>query len=142
MNAQLPRGRFLITILAGSALGGLLLGGCAHDVPLQTSARIPAAQGQIKISKADNDNTKMKLEVDHLAEPGKMAPGAMTYVVWIQTSPGQVQNVGALMVDGDRHAKLETVTPHRQFQLFVTAEPVATVAAPTTERLLFANVQR
>jgi hypothetical protein len=122
-------------------LGGLTLG-CAHDIPLQTSNRIPAAEGQIKISKADNDNTKMKLEVDHLAEPEKLVPGASSYVVWIQSGSGDIQNVGALVVDDKRRAKLETVTPHREFQLFVTAEPVPTAVAPTTERLLYANVHR
>jgi hypothetical protein len=142
MGSKTQRGRFLITVIGGSMLGGLIVVGCAHDIALQTSDRLPAAQGQIKVSKGDNDNTKMKLEVNHLAEPAKMAPGASTYVVWIQTSPGQVQNLGALTVDNDRQAKLETVTPHRDFQVFVTAEPVATVAAPTSERLMFANVRR
>jgi hypothetical protein len=96
----------------------------------------------VALAQVNNDNTMMKLEVDHLAEPDKMAPGASTYVVWIQSTPGQAQNVGALMVDNDRRGRLETVTPHREFQLFVTAESAATAAAPTSERLLFANVRR
>jgi hypothetical protein len=123
-------------------LASLVLVACAHQIPMQTSDRIPAAQGRVEISKADNDNTKMKLEVAHLADPQKLAAGATAYVVWIQSNPGQAQNVGALAVGDNRQASLETVTPHRDFQLFVTAEPAATVATPTSERLLFATVRR
>jgi hypothetical protein len=132
----------LVQGLAGVILGSLTLVACAHDIPLQTSGRIPAAQGEIKISKGDNDNTRMRLKVAHLADPQKLAPGASTYVVWIQGSPGPVQNVGALEIDEKQEGSLETVTPHREFQLFITAEAVPTVAVPTSERLLHASVRR
>jgi hypothetical protein len=43
-------------------------------------------------------------------------------------------------VDDDREAELETATPFKEFQLFVTAEPSAAAEAPTGERLLVANI--
>jgi hypothetical protein len=63
----------------------------------------------VALAQVNNDNTMMKLEVDHLAEPEKMAPGTSAYVVWIQSNPGQAQNVGALTVDNDRRGNSGTI---------------------------------
>ena len=142
---MIPQGLNFVrrSLLSVALFGAVGVAACAHDVPLQTSGRIPAAEGELKVSKAPNDNTKVKLEVDHLAIPEKMAPGASTYVVWIQSAQGgAVQNAGALQLDDKHKGKLETITPHKEFQVFITAEPIPTVSTPTSERLMFATVRR
>jgi hypothetical protein len=127
----------VLTIAASLACAG----GCAQTVAMQTSPAIPAAEGKIKVKKGDNGNTALSLKVEHLAEPRDVAPGATTYVVWIQ-GPGTVQNVGALQVGNAKEASLETVTALEDFTVFVTAEPVATAAVPTGERYLIATVDQ
>ena len=133
--------RTLIKFFTTVAAALICATGCAHTVAMQTNPAIPAAEGKVKVKKGDNGNTALTLKVEHLAEPRNVAPGATTYVVWIQ-GPGSVQNVGALQVGDDKEAALETVTPLEDFTVFVTAEPVATVPVPTGERYLFATVDQ
>ena len=116
------------------------LGACAHSQPMQSSARVPAAEGSVKLGKGDSGNTRVTMKVKHLADAAMVAPGASTYVVWIQQPEREPQNVGALKVGKDRRGELETVTPHQTFQVFITAEPTVSARAPTSERLMFANV--
>jgi hypothetical protein len=132
-----------LLIRAGVVAGALVLGACAHDtVPLQASSDVPAAQGELKLRTGDSGNTKLNVEVAHLAEPEKVRPGATNYVVWVQSPQGPPQNVGALKVGDDRKGELATTTPYSEFQLFITAEPNPTAAMPSSERLMFANVRK
>lgn len=124
------------------ALLGTLVVACAHQVPLQSTAFVPAAAGQLKLKEGPSGNTRLKVEVEHLADPGKVVPGASTYVVWVQSNDSNVQNVGALRVDDDRKGRLETTTPYGNFQIFITAEPGATATRPSGERLMFANIRK
>lgn len=127
--------------ILGMMFAAGLLVGCAHKVPMQTSQQIPAAQANVKVNKGDAGNSIVKLDVKHLAPPEKLVPGAKHFVVWVQPSNGTVQNVGAFDVGEDRKATFETKTPHKDFSVFVTAEPEMTATMPSSERLLFATVK-
>jgi len=121
--------------------------GCASGtgtVRMTTNGDIPAAQGTAKASPASNGNTALEVDVKHLAPPGRVVSGATTYVVWVHGKDGEgaAQNVGALRVDGELRGTLNTVTPLRTFELFITAEPSSTISAPTGKQLLSASVQR
>ncbi len=131
--------RVRLRIVVAFAVVGL--GACAHSQPMQSSALVPAAEGKVKVSRGDSGNTRLTMEVKHLADPAMVAPGASTYVVWIQEPHAAAQNVGALKVGKNRRGELKTVTPHQTFQVFITAEPTRAARAPTNERLMFANVR-
>ncbi len=125
----------------------LALGACARGpamVKMTTTPDNPAAEGVIKATEAANENTAVEVLVKHLAPPERVSVGATTYVVWTRPfgKNGEAQNMGALRVNDDLQGQLTTVTPHRSFELFITAEPSATVQAPTSKRLLSANIQR
>lgn len=111
---------------------------------LETSSVIPGAQGELKVSEGDNRNTKLELEVKHLAKPTALPTGASSYVVWVRpfSATGEAQNLGALRVDDDLTGRLESVTPFPQFSLFVTAESASTVTRPSGDPLLWTNVSR
>lgn len=127
------------TLLA-LAFGGFLAA-CGTTAHLQNTPTVAAAQGSVKVKSGDNGNHRVKLDVKHLAPVNEIRADASTYVVWIQPEGATTaQNMGALQVDKDREAKLETVTPYKKFDLFVTAEPSTTVAQPTGERLLRTRV--
>jgi hypothetical protein len=125
---------------------GAMAAGCATtpstQVAMSTSEDIPAARGMVTVTPTDNLNTRVEVQVEHLAPPGRVAPGATTYVVWARV-PGEdrVQNLGALQVDRNLRGTLETVTPLRNFDVIITAETNATAAEPSKE-LLSVNVQR
>jgi hypothetical protein len=127
-----------------SILGGLSLAvGCSttHTVPLQTSDVSPASDGQVKV-KPQGPNTALTVDVKHLAPPDRIAPDAVTYVVWIRplNARSQPQNVGSLTLDKNREGKLQTMTPYRTFELFVTAESSSVADTPSGDRLLYTQV--
>jgi hypothetical protein len=105
-------------------------------------SNVPAAQGEVRVAEEENGNTQLNLRVKHLAKPGAVDPNASTYVVWVQdtTDQGNIQNLGALRIGDDLSGEFEAVTPLRQFEVFVTAEPVATAQSPTGDRALWTTV--
>jgi hypothetical protein len=126
----------LLSVSLGLWLG-LALPACGGRQPTPTvfepSSIAPAATGEVVARIDPNGNTRLRIDVRHLAPPDRVAAGAVVYVVWageLDRAAGP-HNLGALRVDPDLRGKLETVTPLRTFDLQITAEPAATVAAPT-----------
>lgn len=122
-----------------------LLAGCAQNTwALQGSPTNPAAEGEVKATDGDNGNTRLELHVKHLTQPAKIAPGTTAYVVWVEPLEGDrhPNNVGALKVDDNLEGQLETVTPLRAFNVYVTPEATATVGSPSGTRVLSQTVNR
>jgi hypothetical protein len=115
---------------------------------MQASPRVPAAEGAVSVEKeGDNGNFKVDVQVKHMAPPERVAAGASSYVVWLRplasdSKPQNPVNVGALAVNKDLEGNLTTVTPYRQFDIFVTAEPLANTTTPTGEQLLTTTVRQ
>jgi hypothetical protein len=126
-----------------------LLAACATTmagttVPLAASQDIPAAVGTVDHGVTDNNNTRLRIDVKHLAPPGRVSPGATTYVVWAEPdfAGGRPLNLGALQVDESLQGSMEATTALQSFTVFVTAEPSATAMEPKGARLLSARVER
>lgn len=131
---------------AGAAAVGLLMAACASGPPMSvvTSSAVPAAEARVD-AKVQGANTLVTIEVEHMAQPNRIDPGANVYVVWaepLDTMSGEPQNIGVLTVDKKLEGKLQTLTPLRQFSVFVTAEPSGIVQRPSGERLIVAQVDR
>lgn len=133
--------------VAGSLVGALALGGCSHmrgsseqTWTMNTAESIPAAIGKVKVAEQKDGNSKVKVEVEHLAQPGDVNAAASAYVVWLKPESGTAQNVGALTVDKDRKGKLETKTAFTNFQVFVTAEEDANVTRPSQTTIMATKV--
>ena len=138
---------FLAVLPAVAALVGTQLG-CQkmmfwRDKPqeMHTTSDVSASQGTVRVSEGNNGNTKVSVQVKHLAPPSKAAAGATVYVVWIQAMEGDRQNVGALTLNKDLEGSLETLTPHRRFKVSVTPEPSGQVADPSHEPVFTYNVE-
>jgi len=116
----------------------------AATFALQSSAAIPAAGGTARLRDTKNGNIEVKLRVKHLAQPGRISPGAEVFVVWARgLEPGAAaQNLGALQVDKNLNGKLTALTAMSSFDLFITCEMSQTVTAPTTEPLLPLHYQK
>lgn len=119
-------------------------GGPGSSTELATSAKVPAAQGQLKIKDAGNNNTGIELRVQHLANPYKIDPGATTFMVWAKPTAetSRVHPLGALTVNKDLSAELNATTPLKNFELFVTAESSSQLQEPQGDRLLWATVSQ
>lgn len=132
------------TILLSMAV--MLIAACSttRTFPLSGSSAVPAAQGQVAASVGENGNTRLDIEVRHLAEPSKLSPGATQFVAWAQpTEPGtQPQSLGALNVDSDLTGRLQTVTPLKNFTLLISPERPGTTQWGSTTPVLTAHISR
>lgn len=139
--------RPILILTALTALGGAQLA-CekvmfwrAKPQAMHSAEDVPASEGTVRVSEADNGNTKVSIRVKHLAPPSKIAPDSTVYVVWIQARGGERQNAGALTLNKDLEGSLDTLTPHRRFKLSVTPEPGGQVAEPSHEPVFTYNVE-
>jgi len=87
--------------VGGALIGALALGGCSsmHEQTwtMSTTDKIPSATGKVKVKGEKDGNTRVKVEVAHLAQPSSTFD-ATTYVVWLKPADGRAQNVGVLSV--------------------------------------------
>lgn len=136
-------GSFALTAALGFAPAGCgLFGHSAPREPMTSSAQNIAGEGTVQVKGGDNGNTEVEVEVKHLAPPARVEADSSVYVVWIQPHNAQIQNVGALEVNGDLVGKLDTTTPHRAFTLTITPEPSARMSAPTHKAVFTSEVNR
>jgi hypothetical protein len=113
----------------------------AKKYPMTASSTVPAARGQVEIDKDKNGNTRLNMNVEHLADPQNLTPAAALYVVWLQEKAGEPQNQGQLKVDKNLKARFETVTPSKSFDLFVTGERDNGAKAPSGPEVLRIAIQ-
>lgn len=122
----------------------LSLGSCARKVHFNTSTIVPAAQGNVKIKKDNNNNYSVDLNVTNLAEPKRLQPPMQVYVVWAETEKSGVQNLGQLntssgLLSSKLKASLETNTPFKPIRIFITAEDQANIQYPNSYVVLNTN---
>ncbi len=130
--------RFMLSILVA-----LFLAACSGGtIPLAASPAAPSAQGILNISEGTQGKLEIKLDVNRLEAAEKVIPGASVYVVWAAPKGETPQNLGELTVGDDLKGHLETRTPLRKFELFVTAEELRTASEPSGPRVLSARVNR
>src|SRR5579875_2588886 len=114
----------------------------AKKFPLTAAPVVPAAKGSVEVGKDRNGNTELKLKVEHLANPASLSPSQVTYVVWLQDKESEPENEGELRVNGKLEGTFQTVTPRKNFDVFVTGENDAAVKSPSGPEVLRATVSR
>ncbi len=100
---------------------------CSKKVMFQTSAVVPAARGYVKVSKDNNKNYVIKVELKNLAEVNRLTPPKKTYVVWLVTAEDVTRNIGQIkssssMLSSVLKANFETVSSNKPTKIFITAE--------------------
>lgn len=127
--------------LTKMALGVLFLGlllpmqSCSKKVQFENSPVVPAARGDVKISKNSNKNYVIKIKFDNLAEVDRLDPPKKTYVIWMVTDQQSTKNIGQIksgssMMSSKLKADFETATPFKPVKIFVTAEDDGNVEYP------------
>lgn len=122
----------------------LLVTSCATRERFNTSNVVPAAIGEVKVKKDDNNNYSIKISVENLTEPNRLPQPKSVYVVWAQTGGGNPQNLGQLrsssgLFGSKLKANLETITLYKPSRVFITAEDGATVQYPSSYVILNTN---
>ncbi|MBK8139890.1 MAG: hypothetical protein IPK57_01960 [Chitinophagaceae bacterium] len=114
-----------------------LFDSCARKIVFQSSSVVPAAEGTVKVTKDNNSNYAIHLQLSNLAEPEKLTPAMKTYVVWMETAQENAKNIGQInsstsLLSKRLKASFETVSPVKPTKIFITAEDNATVLYPGT----------
>jgi len=124
-----------------TALAAFALSACgAARRPLVATTRAPSTNGWFSLGKDSNDNTRVRIFVEHMPPATRLGEGLTTYVVWIATPDRRVSvNAGQLKVGESQSAEMETITPLTSFSLFVTAERTNDVLTPGPTEVLQAN---
>lgn len=119
-----------------------LLAACGGPAPVTMvpTPTAPAAQGTVVARAGGNGNTKLSVEVKHLAKPEAVWPTAKVYVVWVRPQGGPPQNVGTLQIDDQLTGRLETSTPFRSFAVTITPEEFPAATSPRGPSVLEAAV--
>ena len=100
---------------------------CLSKKVFLTSSVVPAARGFVQIKKDNNRNYVIRVQIENLAEAGRLDPSKKTYVVWMETAQAQTKNIGQIksstsLLSKKLKASFETVTSDKPTKIFITAE--------------------
>ncbi|MBU2556690.1 MAG: hypothetical protein KJ578_02800 [Bacteroidetes bacterium] len=127
------------SILAVSVI--LLATSCARKVNFLSSSVVPAAKGSVKVKQDNNSNYMIKVKIHDLAAVERLQSFKQTYVVWMETDKGEIENIGQLkssnsIFSKQKTASLETVSSYKPVRLFVTAEKGIDVRSPGNQIIM------
>lgn len=91
--------------------------------------RLPKATGEAKVERK-RGRTDIEIRLDEMKPAAFFGGDYSTYVLWIVSPEGQVDNVGEFVLRGN-NGKLNVTTPLQTFAMFVTAEPHYLVSVPS-----------
>lgn len=105
---------------------------CSTKAAFLTSVVVPAARGEVKVTRDNNDNYVIELEIVNLAEPERLEPPKKLYVVWMVTEQKMTQNIGQIESSSSTFssklkADFKTSSASKPVKIFLTAEDDASV---------------
>ena len=117
---------------------------CATKAKFATSTVVPAARGDVKVTKNNNNNYNIKIEIANLAEVERMEPPRQTYVVWMVSEKDETRNLGQIVskagtFSDNLKASFETATSFKPTKIFITAEDNITTEFPGGQVILSTN---
>ncbi len=118
---------------------------CATKANFLTSSIVPAARGSVKVTKDNNNNYVIKIDIYNLSEPGRLEPPKKAYVVWMVTAQDNAtKNIGQIntstgFLSKKLNASFETVSSFKPTKIFITAEDEANVQYPGRMVVLSTN---
>ena len=108
----------------------ILLSSCATSIKFPVSTVTPAADIVASITKDHNGNSKITITAKNLADVERLSPPKAAYVVWIVIERDGVRNIGKLLNKNAQATGLETLTPFKLTEVFITAEDYADAIIP------------
>jgi hypothetical protein len=113
----------------------------SKEYPMRASSSNPAAAGIVRVQKdKNNDNTKLDINVWHLANPSRLTPTENVYIVWFRTRDGAAVKQGAIGLDKNQKGEVRLVTVAKDFEVLITAEQSESADMPSDFEVLRADV--
>jgi outer membrane protein OmpA-like peptidoglycan-associated protein len=103
--------------------------GSTIAVDFDGTSRLPDAGAEAKVERKPGV-TEIEIELDEMKPATAFGGDFNTYVFWIVSPEGHVDNVGEFILEGNR-SKLNVSTPLETFGMLVTAEPHFLVSRPS-----------
>jgi hypothetical protein len=98
-------------------------------VKLWSTQQMPKAKGKVWVVR-ESATTTIDARVDDLPPAQSFDAALNTYVLWLISPAGKLENAGEFVLQGDG-SKLQTTTTLASFGMFVSAEPNCFVEAPS-----------
>jgi hypothetical protein len=95
---------------------------CAKKALFLISSVVPAAQGEVTVTKDKNNNYVIKMQISNLAQVDRLQPPKKSYVVWMEAERGITKNIGLITSSNKLNVSFETVATLRPTRIFITAE--------------------
>jgi len=109
----------------------LLTAACNRQIRL---APLPLARGgeaSVRVELTYDRNNTLRVQLSNVPDPSALNSAYTRYVLWVATADRQsVVNAGQIRVDENRKAEMQTLTPLRDFVVFITAEVRGDVTSP------------
>lgn len=115
----------------GLAVAILLAAGCSKRIRFDSLPPGRGGQATARVQLTYDRNNTIQVQLSNVPEASALNPSYTRYVLWVATPDRQaVVNIGQLRVDKNKKAEILTLTPFRNFVLFITAEPRGDVTTP------------
>ena len=98
-------------------------------IGFQGSPLLPFAKGRAKVA-GKVGRIQINAEFSKLEPAQRFGPEYITYVLWAITPEGKSNNLGEILLSGDK-TKIDVTTSLQTFGLIVTAEPYFAVSQPS-----------
>ena len=99
------------------------------EIGFQGSPILPLAKGKAKVTSRPG-RIAIDAEFRELEPATKFGPEYLTYVLWAITPEGKANNLGELLLNGNK-SKLSVTTSLQTFGMIVTAEPYFAASEPS-----------
>jgi hypothetical protein len=117
-----------LLLLAGTILAS---GGCTRRIQFSSLPAAGGGEATVQVELTYDRNNTLLIEMSDVPDPSSLNVAYTRYVLWVATPDRQTTvNAGQIRVTEDRSAKIQTLTPLRDFILFITAETRGDVASP------------
>lgn len=106
-----------------------------------TSATVPAARGTVKVTRDQNKNYVIQLDLLNLSEVERLNPSRKVYVVWMVSEKDITINLGQVIstargVAQKLKVSFKTTSAFKPAKIFITAEEDASVQYPYGEMVM------
>jgi outer membrane protein OmpA-like peptidoglycan-associated protein len=98
-------------------------------IDFRGTALLPEARGEATVE-SKQGVIKIDARMEKLQPATNFGPEYLTYVMWAITPEGRANNIGEVLLNGDK-TKLDATTDLQSFGLIVTAEPYFAVTQPS-----------
>lgn len=117
---------------------------CATKAKFVTSTVVPAARGDVKVKKNNNNNYAIEIEISNLAEVERLQPQKQVYVVWLITEQDETKNLGQIVsasstFSDNLKASFKAVSVNKPTKIFITAENNGIAVYPGGQVILTTN---